>query len=301
MAAPIITILGGGDFGTAITLLLAKKHRGKTTTIRVWSRSRLARPLPAAITVTKKLSAALDGATLIINAIPSAATPAYLPAIRRARPRYFLNTAKGLVKGKTISQLARFDRRTSYAALGGPNIASQLVGNLDLPKNRAQRFTAALATRHVTDYRAIAALLSCPPYLTLHYTIDVYGVELCGALKQVYAMAFCYLLEQGALTEKVLLKKISGEVKRFLSALGADPQTFEATPAGLADLVVTCHWGRHGKAGAMLARGKTLSSITRQPRFAHLEAVGFLPDIQKLIKKHRLDVPVLETLLTTTN
>ncbi|MEE9253494.1 MAG: NAD(P)H-dependent glycerol-3-phosphate dehydrogenase, partial [Pseudomonadales bacterium] len=98
-------------------------------------------------------------------------------------------------------------------------------------------------------------------YFRVYASADVYGVELGGALKNIYAIAcgMASALGVGQNTIGLLITRSLAEMSRFAVGLGADPLTFLGL-AGVGDLMVTCTspLSRNFQVGYRVAQGKSL-------------------------------------------
>ena len=98
-------------------------------------------------------------------------------------------------------------------------------------------------------------------YFRVYASTDMYGVELGGALKNIYAIAagMSNALGMGENTRSMLMTRSLAEMSRFAVSMGANPLTFLGL-AGVGDLIVTCMspLSRNYRVGFALGEGKTL-------------------------------------------
>jgi glycerol-3-phosphate dehydrogenase (NAD(P)+) len=98
-------------------------------------------------------------------------------------------------------------------------------------------------------------------YFRVYASSDMYGVELGGALKNIYAIAagLSNALGMGENTRSMLMTRSLAEMSRFAVSMGANPLTFLGL-AGVGDLIVTCTspLSRNYRVGFALGEGKTL-------------------------------------------
>src|SRR5690606_33406077 len=103
--------------------------------------------------------------------------------------------------------------------LSGPNLAKEI----------AQRQLAATVIASESDElcSTVQAILHCQ-YFRVYAGSDTYGVELAGALKNIYAIAagMCAAMNMGENTRSMLMTRSLAEMSRFAVRLGADPMTF---------------------------------------------------------------------------
>jgi glycerol-3-phosphate dehydrogenase (NAD(P)+) len=266
-------ILGAGAWGTAIGLVLAKDA---THRVRLWSarpenaamlqqRRENVRllpgvPIPPSILLTADIREAVSEADLLIAAIPTVHLRSTLEAIAGAVPgdRPILSLAKGL-ENQSFLRPTEILRQVLHvrpvAVLSGPSHAEEVArflpasvvvasGDLGLARWIQQRFS--------TDR------------FRVYTNLDVIGVELAGALKNVIGIAAGINdgLGCGDNAKAALLTRGLAEMTRFGVAHGAEPQTF-AGLAGVGDLITTC-MSRHGRnrlVGECVARGEQMAQI----------------------------------------
>ena len=140
----------------------------------------------------------------------------------------------------------------SIGAISGPNLAEEIA---------ERHYTATvIASRHESLCERVQQLLGSS-YFRVYASADVYGVELGGALKNIYAIAcgMAAALGVGQNTIGLLITRSLAEMSRFAVAMGADPLTFLGL-AGVGDLMVTCTspLSRNFQIGHRVAHGKSL-------------------------------------------
>ncbi len=268
----IVTVLGGGSFGTALSSIAA--NNGYAT--RLWVRdTALAEQinqqhrnpryltdleLPASIQATSSLEAALTGAGLVFMAIPS---KGFAQVLEQALPfmnpkQIIVSTTKGFEeKGfKLMSQILQ--ETTGFQHLGilsGPNLASEV----------AKKYLTATVIWSPDDLtRVTVQEVLGNHYFRVYANTDMYGAELGGALKNIYAIAvgMSVALGMGENTKSMLMTRALAEMSRFAVSLGANPLTFLGL-SGVGDLIVTCSspLSRNYRVGFSLGEGKSLDEI----------------------------------------
>lgn len=267
-----VAVLGAGSWGTALAIQFARA--GHAT--RLWSRSdadaaamradrQNRRYLPDAkfpenVEVLHDLTAAVEGATSIIIAVPSHALRALLQQLKPllARDARLAWATKGfeLDTGKLPHQVAYevLGDRYPVAVLSGPTFAREVGMGLPTAMTIASpdaEFAAELAkSLHASNFRA-------------YTSTDIVGVEVGGAVKNVLAVGAGLSdgLGFGANTRIALITRGLTEVMRLGVALGAQPETFMGL-AGLGDLVLTStdNQSRNRRFGLALAAGKSVDT-----------------------------------------
>jgi glycerol-3-phosphate dehydrogenase (NAD(P)+) len=296
-----VTVIGGGSWGTALAIHLARAGAG----VRLWAREtevvegirRTGRNpwflsdigCPPTIEATADPDEAVDGADVVVVAVPSeffAATLKQFTRIPAGAP--IVSATKGLDPERHVrmSQLvAEIFPGTPVAALSGPTFAREValgrptacvVASPD--ESLAARLQSALGTR---DFR-------------LYTNRDLIGVEIGGALKNVMAIATGIAdgLELGENARAALITRGLAEITRLAVALGAQPSTL-AGLAGLGDLVLTCTGAlsRNRGLGLALARGRTRDAVERETRMI-AEGARTVVSAVALGRRHGVSMPI---------
>ncbi|MCC2671520.1 MAG: Glycerol-3-phosphate dehydrogenase [Armatimonadetes bacterium] len=268
----MVAVLGGGSWGTVLAWVLG----GKGIPVRLWFRdaeqaeltARTRRneryvpdlDLPAPISPTADFAVALEGAGLVVVAVPTAAVRATL---ERALPLLpadvrVLLAAKGLERGtglrptEVAGEALGAARSQHVAVLSGPNLAGELVQGMPTATVIAGVDEGAVREMQQAFSTATFRVYTNP---------DVIGVELGGALKNPIAIAAGISdgLGYGNNTKATLLTRGLAEMTRLGVAAGALPGTFSGL-SGLGDLLATAHspLSRNYRVGLALGRGDSL-------------------------------------------
>lgn len=271
-----IAILGNGGFGTAMAVLLA--HAGREValwghdaeyTVEIARTRRNPRYLegvvvPAAVRVTAQPSAVLQDAEVVLVAIPTQHIRATLqPFALQLPPVPLVSLAKGLEQGTALRPsevIAEVAHRKPVLALSGPSHAEELA--------HGQPTTVVLAGDDEPVLLRLQDLLATPS-LRIYRNRDLLGTELCGALKNVMALAAGIAdgLGYGDNAKAAILARGVAEMARFGRAAGADARTFFGL-AGVGDLAVTA-FSRHGRNrafGERIGRGESLQQVLGSTR-----------------------------------
>lgn len=212
---------------------------------------------------------ALEACELIICATPTQfIRPALRDVLRNAPGQLFtqsipfVNVAKGIEKRThlRVSQIVREEAPyiTSYAVLSGPSHAEEVI----------QRMPTTVVC--ASDDHAVAACVQqelSTERFRIYSSTDVIGVEVCGSLKNVIAIAAGIVdgVGLGDNTKAALITRGLAEIARLGTALGADAQTFYGL-AGMGDLIVTCSspHSRNRFVGEQIGKGRSIADITAE-------------------------------------
>jgi len=275
MDGPRVAVVGAGAWGTTLARLVARVepvslvcHSPETAArIVATGRNETRLPgvdLPATVIATADPAALRDAVDLVIFATPSAHLR---EIVAEARPHLapsaeLLSVVKGLERG-TLLRMSEVIAEAAgvpverVAALSGPNLASEIARNLPASSVVAAA-DLALAGR-IVDRLARRRF-------RLYVNEDILGVELCGALKNVVAIAAGAVdaLGFGDNGKAGLLTRGLAEMTRLGIAAGANPLTF-AGLAGMGDLIATCgsELSRNHRLGVELANGRSWAVLER--------------------------------------
>jgi glycerol-3-phosphate dehydrogenase (NAD(P)+) len=314
-----IAILGGGSWGTALSIVLSRSH--KPHDISLWMRdpalayavnktrvNELYLPgcsIPAAVAVTSDLVNALANADIIVGAMPSAyARPVYsraLPFFEKIAP-VFVSATKGLEPSthlrmtEVLSQvLADKSSLSPVAVLSGPSFALEAARGDPTAVVVASQSLEAAGNSH--SGKTVASYVQAEfagPSFRLYTNDDVVGVELAGAMKNVMAIAAgaCQGLGLGTNAIAALITRGLAEMARLALALGARPETLSGL-AGLGDLVLTCtgSLSRNRQLGIELGKGRALVEIVASTRMV-AEGVGTAGALLALASEHQIELPI---------
>ncbi|MES2208978.1 MAG: NAD(P)H-dependent glycerol-3-phosphate dehydrogenase [Chloroflexota bacterium] len=271
-AKPLVAVIGSGAWGTTLAQIVAREEpvtlfcHAPETAARIATTRRNERRLPGielrpGVHPTADAEAIAD-AELVIVAVPSTHLREIMSGLGSMLPAAadILSVVKGLEPGTLLRMTeviadAGDVAPARVAALSGPNLALEIAQGLPASavvaaadENLADRVVRRLSRREFRLYR----------------NTDVLGVELCGALKNVIAIAAGAAdgLGFGDNGKAGLMTRGLAEMMRLGIAAGANPLTF-AGLAGIGDVIATCgsKLSRNHRLGEELARGRTWSDI----------------------------------------
>ncbi|UIJ74639.1 NAD(P)H-dependent glycerol-3-phosphate dehydrogenase [Acinetobacter sp. SH20PTE14] len=269
-----VTVLGGGSFGTAMANTAVRN--GCDTMI--WIRDKVVaadinathinkRYLPdfqleAGLLAVSDLEKAVCNRDIILVAIPS---HSFRSVLQQIKPFITSHAVVSLTKGieaNTFSFMSDIIREelpeVPYGVLSGPNLAKEIVagqpaGTVIASQSELVRYAVQQAL-HSALFRVFAS-------------DDVHGVELGGALKNIYAVAMGLAAAYGVgeNTKSMILTRALAEMSRFAVKLGANPLTFLGL-SGVGDLFATCSspLSRNYQVGFALGSGKSLEQATKE-------------------------------------
>ncbi len=306
-------VLGAGSWGTALARLLANK--GADTSL--WARKKetaqeiiqkgensLYLPgfaLPPSLTVTHDLEEAITGKEIVLFAVPSHGMRETALLVSEiiashatdAIPHVFVSAAKGIenetlmTMTEVLSECLPKGLGLEFAVLSGPSFAKEVAAKMPTAVTMAA-FNEEIA-------RLLTGLFSTE-FFRVYSTLDVTGVQLGGAVKNVMAIAAGISdgLGFGTNTRAALITRGLAEMSRLGLKLHANPLTF-AGLAGLGDLVLTCtgDLSRNRQVGLQLGQGKSMEEIlVSMSQVA--EGVRTSKSLYRLAKRHDVEMPITE-------
>lgn len=264
-----VAILGGGNFGTAIGNIVASNGHPTYLWMRdnaqvkdVIEHRENRRYLPGHrlddnIIPTTDLAAAVADSDVLFMSVPSASFRAVTEEVARhiSPGTAVVSATKGIEAAGFLLMSQILEDvlgDTPTGVLSGPNLAEE-IASLQYTGTVVASTNEALCTR-------VQTLLASDTF-RVYASQDVYGVELAGALKNIYAIicGMAGALEVGQNTIGMLITRSLAEMSRFAVSMGATPFTFLGL-AGVGDLMVTCTspLSRNYRLGFRLGQGMTL-------------------------------------------
>jgi glycerol-3-phosphate dehydrogenase (NAD(P)+) len=271
MTKEVISILGDGGWGTALALLVFENgHEARlwsnfpdyAAEVRSTRENRKFLPgiaIPPEILVTSDAGEALSGSTLAIVAVPTQFIRATLAPLKDA---FAVQRVVSVVKGLENHTLARPTEIVKQvlaprdiAVLAGPSHAEEVARGLPA--------SVVCASRNLAFAHEVQAVFSNHRFRA-YANSDPLGVEFCGAVKNIIAIAagISDALGFGDNAKSALLTRGLVEMVRIGERVGAQNETFYGL-AGLGDLITTSisPYGRNHRVGMDIGKGKRLKDV----------------------------------------
>ena len=304
-----IGVLGAGTWGMALARMLCNSGHE----VIVWSaiekeiddfsaeRRHPNLPgmiIPDEITFTKDIGEAATGKDIVLFAVPSvfvrgtaAKAAPYIPD-----RQVIVDVAKGIEPDTlmTLTEVIADELNKDGAhgnvrlvALSGPTHAEEVAK--DIP-------TAIVSAGTDEEAAAFAQKVFTSSFMRVYTNDDVKGIELCGALKNIIALAAGMVggMGYGDNTRAALITRGMAEMARLGSALGAQASTF-AGLAGIGDLIVTCTsvHSRNNRAGYLMGQGVGADEAVKEVGMV-VEGINAIPAALALAKKTGVELPIIE-------
>jgi len=299
----MIAIVGGGSWGTALAIHLARSAGA----VRLWARepevvegirTRRRSPwylpdleIPSGVAATTEVAEAVRGASLVVVVVPSEFFAATLKSVGPLSDAVPIVTAtKGFDPERHLRMSEVVGEQFPHArvaALSGPTFAREVA--LGRPT------AAVIASRDDALAGELQKRLGAREF-RLYANRDVVGVEAGGALKNVMAIATGLVdgLGLGENARAALITRGLAEMTRLAVALGAMSATL-AGLAGLGDLVLTCtgSLSRNRQLGIALTKGETVAAVEDRTRMV-AEGVRTVTSALALARRHGVSMPICQ-------
>lgn len=303
-----VTVIGAGSWGSALArilgdngneVLLYDKDESIIDEINTKHTNISKLPignLPQTVKATSDIHQAIAHSDIIVLSVPTKVLRIVLEEIKQVitSKKLFINTSKGL-EPKTFLRVSEIlyqviDQKyiQGFVALTGPSHAEEVIRQLP---------TTICSVSNNREYAIkVQLLFHNSSYFRVYTGSDLIGSELCGAIKNVYAIASGMLegLGYGDNARAGLISRALVEMRRIVLALGGKEETvFGLT--GVGDLVVTTtsHHSRNYQAGLKLAQVNDLEATISSMSMV-VEGARTAEAVYEVSKKLHLETPIID-------
>ncbi len=296
-----ISILGAGTWGIALARMLCIAGN----TVQVWSalpdeinelkHSRIHKNLcnmiiPSEIALTTDIKEVVKDKDVLVFATPSVFIRS---TSRLVAPFYseqvIVDVAKGIEPNSlmTMSEVIKSEiPNAKVVVLSGPTHAEEVA--LDLPTTIVSACEDMALAEYVQSVFSTASM-------RVYTNTDIKGVEVCGALKNIIALAsgIALGLGYGDNTKAALITRGLAEIERLGLKMGCLPDTFSGL-AGMGDLIVTATstHSRNNRCGYLIGQGYSTADAVKQVGMV-VEGINAIPAAMQLSKKYEVELPLI--------
>ncbi len=290
-----VTVIGSGHWGIALASVVAYNKHNVLVYARREAEAKLINTtnqssyfndikLDDKIKATTNLDEALSFSDTIVISIPVAQIYDFLsPVVKKYPNKTYLFTSKGLYNGRTMSSLFyEINPNLNLAVLSGPSFAIEVV---------EKKYTAVVIA---SDKEAVAKnmqIIFNNQYFRVYTQKDIVGVEICGAIKNVFAI-ICGMIDgnkMGSNTKNAVITRGISEIQRVIKFMGGMENTIFGL-AGIGDIMLTCNslesrnysYGFNYKAGSNLSYNQN----------GTIEGLNTIKEISTLAKNNQIDMPI---------
>lgn len=302
LTAPLtLAFLGGGSFGTAMANLASRNGCDTTLwvrdkwTVKSMQRSNINKKYLPDFKLDKRLKfehdlqKAVKGKDIIFVAVPSSA---FRETLQKIAPFITSQVIVSLTKGMEKETFALMSEiiqaelpNVAFGVMSGPNLAKEIINNMP---------TATVIASESKMVRHAVQVALHGAFFRVFGSDDVIGVELGGALKNIYAIAMgmAEAYNVGENTKAMLLTRALAEMSRYGVHAGANPLTFLGL-SGVGDLYATCAspLSRNYQVGNMLGKGLSLEQAVKKLGQT-AEGVNTIQQIHEKAIKEGIDMPI---------
>lgn len=302
-----ITIIGAGSWGTTLAKVLSENNHS----VMLYGRSKdkisdMSKnfinksylpniKLPKTINFTSNLKDAVEYSNFIILVVPSKTMSSYCTKIKTisdCKNKLFLSCTKGFDQKSKLTMskiIKKYFSNSEVAVLSGPNHAEEIA--LQHPA------ATVIAANNLNTAKKWQMLFS-NDYFRPYTSLDVIGVEIAGALKNIIAISSGLINELGFGDNSLasLITRGLAEIQRFGMAFDANKNTFQGL-AGIGDLIATATspHSRNRTAGELLANGKSFEEIEHSTGMI-IEGFYAIQIVHELSTVNHIDMPITENL-----
>ena len=297
-----IAVLGAGTWGIALARMMSNSGHEVT----VWSalsaevdelditRRQKNLPnmeIPDEVVFTKNINEACENKDILLFAVPSVFVRSTAKRASEFLPegQIIVDVAKGIEPDTlmTMSEIiAEEIPQAKVVALSGPTHAEEVAR--DLPT------TIVAAHEDIAIAERVQEIFT-NPVMRVYTNIDVKGVELCGALKNIIALAagISAGLGYGDNTKAALITRGLAEIERLGVKMGCIPETFSGL-AGMGDLIVTStsKHSRNNRCGYLIGQGYEPSEAVKAVGMV-VEGINAIPAAMELAKRYEVEMPII--------
>lgn len=300
-----LAFLGGGSFGTAMANLAARNGCDTTLwvrnkrTVRAMTKSQINKKylpghkLDNRLKYSHDLESTVKDKDIIFLAVPSIAFRETLKSIVPfITGQSIVSLTKGMEKDTFafMSDIIKDELpEVNFGVMSGPNLALEIMKNMPS--------ATVIASESEPLRHAVQAALHSA-FFRVFASDDIRGVELGGALKNIYAIAMgmAAAYEVGENTKAMLLTRALAEMSRFGVEMGANPLTFLGL-SGVGDLYATCssELSRNYRIGNMLGRGMSIDAAVKKLGQT-AEGVNTIQQVHEKATKQGIYMPITHAL-----
>ncbi|MBC2578986.1 NAD(P)H-dependent glycerol-3-phosphate dehydrogenase [Clostridium sp. DJ247] len=301
-----VAFLGGGSFGTALAVMLAKKG----TKVKIWDRKKDVISdinikkqnhkylqgilIPDGVIASDNMEEVVEHSDFIVLSIPSHAIRAICMEVKKyiKHNQIVISIAKGIEEesGKRLSQVIKEEiPNNPIVVLSGPSHAEEVAQGIP---------TTVVVSSEQIKYAEKVQDLFMTDKFRVYTNEDLVGVEIGGAVKNIIALAAGISdgIGYGDNTKAALMTRGMSEIIRIGVKLGGKKETF-AGLTGMGDLIVTCTsiHSRNRRAGILIGKGSSSVEASEQVGMV-VEGIKACKAFYELKEKLKVSMPITDIL-----
>lgn len=303
-----ITVIGGGSWGLALSKVLSNNNHevlvydinekivNKINELHICLQ--LNEDIPEDIVATSDMKEAMEFSNVVLFAVPTKVLRiAIKDALRFVKnPKLIINAAKGIEPdtflriSEIFEEMFPSELLKGFVALSGPSHAEEVIKGL----------TTAITASSDKEEDAIFVqnLFHNTDYFRVYTSKDLKGVELGGALKNIFALASGLIAGKGLgdNARAALISRGLVEMSKFYEIYGADPKSLMGL-AGIGDLIVTCTspHSRNYQAGYKMGIGKDLEETLNSMTMV-VEGIRTCEAAYRFARNENIEIPIISAI-----
>ena len=299
-----IAVIGTGAYSLAMTIMLSKNEKNN---IILWSESEnkvkefndtgslksiLDVDLPSKISISTSYEEVIKDAEVIFVMVAAG----FLDSVNKEIKNYYQSNMHIVIASKGIEQdtclfpheiISKYIKTDNLAVISGPSFAIDLA--------HEEPVGLAIASKNPATLKIIQQVLSTST-LKLRETDDLLGIEICGSVKNVIAIAAGIIsgLGYSESSQVFLINEALHDMKYLIDDLGGNPRTIMSF-AGVGDLLLTCtsKKSRNFSFGYVIGSTKSKEKIEEYLSSNTVEGYYTLLSIQKLVTERNVNIPIV--------
>ena len=297
-----VCILGSGAYGIALSSILSKNK----VNVNMWTYSevecnilnetRISEKLkdykiPENVIIKTNMEECIYGSDLIVISVPAFAFEDVVKQMKKFinKKTPVLIATKGIQQNTCLflSDVFKKYLKNPIAVISGPTFAVDIVKGVPIGYSLATR---SKKTEHI--------IRKCFQNSTTKFrkTRDIIGIEICGSIKNVMAIASGMLEGMGVTdsTRALFLTESMNDIKELINALGGKKKSILSF-AGFGDILMTCtsHTSRNFSFGYLIGKGATKEEIDDYLNHTTVEGMYTLKSIHKLVRSKNVKMPII--------
>lgn len=309
-----IGVLGAGTWGMALTRMLSLTGHQVTVwsalpeEVEAYAKTRRQPNLPDMVIpeevhFTTDMEEVCASRDLLLFVVPSVFVRSTAAKAAPFIPegQLIADAAKGIESGTLMTltqvisdELEKAGKHAQLVALSGPTHAEEVAK--DLP-------TTIVAASRDEEAAVMVQKIFMNDVMRVYTNDDITGVELCGAMKNIIALASgaALGLGYGDNTKAALITRGMHEITSLGVAMGCDPGTFSGL-AGIGDLIVTAtsEHSRNNRCGHLIGQGVKPADAVRQVGMV-VEGINAIPAALQLQEKYHVEMPLVDAIDAVVN
>ena len=299
-----IAILGAGAYGLSLALMFSKN----SSNIVVWTKFEEEKEvleknhenilhfkgvkLPDCFNYTTNMKEAVEDASLILIAVPAG----FVDDVSKELKKYIKKDQHVCIGSKGIEQdtclfvadvFKKYIKTSKLAIISGPSFAIDIASNVPIG--------LSLGSKNKETIAILKKLLQNNT-LKLRATRDLLGIEICGSIKNVIAIAAGILDGMGMpeSTQAMFITEALNDIKNLIKALGGSKKTILSF-AGFGDILLTCtsKKSRNFTYGYMIGSGVPKEEINEYLNKTTVEGLYTLKSVYKLLDNKKVNMPII--------